>query len=230
MKKVTAAIFGFLLFASTASAVESVKSETVKTSSEPVSAPAAPSLSSKQLKHLEDMRKLADEKKQELNGSEWKVKTGSSNPKAKGGEDVFTFQNNQIKSENLAKRGFIATNYTVTVEEGQDKGKETATFETMQTGPKGETIFIRGEWKDKSMQGTMNEQLEKDSISTWFTSLGREKIPPTSAAPKEEAESATPVPAPAPAVLTTTGKAEEKEKAVETFSGTTDTKRILRSK
>src|SRR5687767_1716243 len=60
-------------------------------------------------------RKQAAESRKDLNGTQWEVEVSSQDPKAKNtGKDILTFQNNQVTSRNLSKRGFASTNYTIT--------------------------------------------------------------------------------------------------------------------
>jgi hypothetical protein len=151
-----------------------------------------------------DMRKLAAEWRKDLNGSQWEVTVSSQNPQAKGvGKDVLTFQNDQFRSRSLEKRGYSATNYTITPlgEEG-----ERAVWETMQTGKDG-VVFVKGEWKEEQMTGTMTEQLDggKTVFDYYFTSAKRKKVAPTSEEEKAGAEDETP----APEVLTSSEKEPE---------------------
>lgn len=144
-------------------------------------APVASSLSpAAQAKH-EELKKLLDEKKKELNGSEWKVDVSSAGKSL--GEDVMTFQNQQITCKTLKDKGYPATNYTVSLPEGSDM----AVWETMQTNPKGGVVFIRGEWKEGVMRGVMSEQLgEGKSQDLNFASVAKTAVPETTEEKKEE--------------------------------------------
>ena len=123
-----------------------------------------------------EIRKAQQEKQKELNGTEWEVKLETKDPKAKLKEDVFSFQNNQFKSKNNTERGFAPTNYTITVPEGG----ESAVFETMQTGPKSEVVFVRGEWKSESMSGAISEQIAAgQNIEYWFSTKSKKSIAST---------------------------------------------------
>lgn len=140
-------------------------------------------------KKLAEVRKKIDEKKKELNGSNWELLLSSSDPKINGQIDTFTFQNGQFNSKNFSGRGFVWTNYTITMpsEEG-----ETAVWETMQTGSEG-IIFIRGEWNKEMMNGNITEQLEegKKVKDYTFTTASRKSIPPTSEAPADAPDTPT---------------------------------------
>ena len=141
------------------------------------------------------IRKVIEERKSELNGSEWKVTLSSSDPKAKSEEDVLTFQNGQVKSKNFAARGFSATNYTVSIPEGSDM----AVWETMQTSEKEGVVFIRGEWKGDQMRGVISQQLQGGTTRDYnFTTAGKIAIAPVSEE-KKEAKKEEPALAPAPA-------------------------------
>jgi hypothetical protein len=141
-------------------------------------APAVPQMSNAK---REEMKKALEEKKKELNGSEWKV-TLNTGGKSEG-TDVLTFQNGQVKSKYFADKGFPASNYTLSIPEGSDM----TTWETMQTHPKGNVVFFRGEWKEKTMRGIISEQVEKDKSKDYsFSSIGMESIAPSTEKPKAE--------------------------------------------
>ncbi len=146
---------------------------TVLAADEKMSAEAAAAAQEKR----NEIRKKQQEKQRELNGSEWTLKLESHDPKAKLKEDTFSFQNNQFRSKNNTERGFTPTNYTITVPEGGDN----AIFETMQTGPKGEVIFVRGDWAKDSMSGAISEQMEIGKVTAeyWFTTSKKISVKPT---------------------------------------------------
>ena len=133
-----------------------------------------------------EMRKRVAEKKTDLNGTRWEVTLRSTDPKAKDQQDKFIFQDGQFRSENLSKRGFPSTNYTITTAED---GSESAVWETMQTAQEG-VVFVRGEWVKASMQGNISEQLDggKKIKNYFFTTSSRVKIPATSAEEEEGAK------------------------------------------
>lgn len=142
-----------------------------------------------------EMKKMVEERKAELNGSEWKVKMTSNDPAVKPDDDLLTFQNTQIKSKLLTDRGFVPTNYTVTVE----PGNEWAVWETMQTSAKEGVVFIRGEWLKDQMRGVISQQMEGAKTRDFnFTTLGKVAVPPTTPKPVKKEE---PKPKPEPAVV-----------------------------
>ena len=137
-----------------------------------------------------EMKKMVEERKAELNGSEWKVKMTSNDPAVKPDDDLLTFQNTQIKSKLLTDRGFVPTNYTVTVE----PGNEWAVWETMQTSAKEGVVFIRGEWLKDQMRGVISQQMEGGKTRDYnFTTVGKVAVPPTTPKPVKKEE---PKPAP----------------------------------
>lgn len=144
-------------------------------------AASIPQRSADEEKKITEIRKRVEEKKTELNGSSWELILNSSDPKEKKIEDTFTFQNGQFKSKNLENRGFVSTNYTISVPSADS---ETAVWETMQTGKEG-VVFVRGEWEKETMRGDITEQLDggKKVKGYYFTTTSRLAISPTS---KEE--------------------------------------------
>jgi len=142
----------------------------------------APKIDEKAVKKI---REKIEEKKKEINGSEWGVDLGSRDPKAKGGADVLTFQDGMVKLAGFHKQGYGPTNYTISV---PSEDSELAIFETMQVSKDAGMIFIRGEWNKDKMQGIINEQTDggKSSREWWFTSSGKASVSPTSEK-KEEA-------------------------------------------
>jgi hypothetical protein len=128
-----------------------------------------------QEKKRQERQKKISEKSLELNGSRWEV--GLAPASGKDTTDILTFQDNQIRSENLEKKGFASTNYTISVQEGSD----TAVWETMKTGKDG-VVFMRGEWIKDSMNGVIIEQLKdgKETNEHSFKSAKRSAVAPNS--------------------------------------------------
>jgi len=137
------------------------------------------SRSPEEQKKLDEMRKRIREKETEMNGSKWEVVLGSLDPKIKGQKDTLLFQNRQMISVDMSKRGFGPTNYTVSVPPEEDS--EGGIWETMKTGKDG-VIFIRGEWEKDNMHGFVTEQLEEGKkINEYiFTTSSRVAVSPTS--------------------------------------------------
>ncbi len=128
----------------------------------------------------DEIKKKIEEKKKELNGSEWEVDVTSGGKSI--GKDTFTFQNSQVTCKTLSEKGYPATNYTVSIPDGGEMG----TWETMQTSSKGAVMFIRAEWKEGVMRGVMSEQIEGGSKDYNFASVSKTEVPPTTEKKKEE--------------------------------------------
>ena len=209
MKKIALFLMVFLVIASPAHAREKKAISQGGTSvSAATSAPLHKEVS------REEMKKKIEEKKKELNGSEWKVAL-TSGAKAEG-EDVLTFQNGQVSSKMFSDKGYPASNYTISAPEGADM----TTWETMQTNPKGGVVFMRGEWKEGVMRGVISQQIEEGKTKDYnFSSDNKIEVPPSTETPKEEKKEA--------------GAEAMAEKAAETANsdvaafdpGTTDEKR-----
>jgi len=79
-----------------------------------------------------------------------------------------------VTCKTLTDKGYPATNYTISQPEGADM----ATWETMQTDPKGHVVFLRAEWADKTMRGVMSEQLEAGKSKDYnFASTAKAEVP-----------------------------------------------------
>ena len=126
----------------------------------------------------EETWKKLEEKKAELNGTQWEIQittqvAKTSMPKT----DTLIFQDGKFRSEALSKKGFSPTNYTLTLQEGGP-----TVWETMQTGSdkKEGVAFVRGEWKGNVMSGVIVRQLEAGNEDYYFSNTGKKKISPTS--------------------------------------------------
>ena len=153
----------------------------------PDSVPTPVKLTEAEQKKFDERRKNIEEKRNELNGSSWELTLGLvGDPNAKGVRDTFTFQDGKFKSEGLSKRGFAASNYSISLPSSES---EPAVWETMQTGKEG-LIFIRGEWEKDKMQGTVSEQLDggKKVNEYYFSTAARTAIPPSSSKEETPAE------------------------------------------
>lgn len=69
-------------------------------------------------------------------------------------KDNLRFESRRMESAELTAQGFTGSNYTLTPQEDG-----TVLWETMQTGPNGETVCWRGEWNGRTMRGMMTRQL-----------------------------------------------------------------------
>ncbi len=123
-------------------------------------------------------------KKAELNNHEWEVRLTPTTGKGAPMTDVLIFKGQQFESENMTKKGYKPTNYTVSLQEGGP-----TVWETMQSTESGQPVFWRGEWEGMSMKGVMSKQLgEGKNEDYYFSSLGSKEI-------KEEPKVEEPAPA-----------------------------------
>jgi hypothetical protein len=125
----------------------------------------------------EKVKKAAVERKRnELNNTEWQIELSPLSGKGKKELEAILFQSGQISFANYGKKGFPATNYTLTV---QDDGS--LVIETMQTSEKAGIAFWRIE-SDASMQnmrGVLSHQVnDKTKEDYSFASTGKKMVPP----------------------------------------------------
>jgi len=134
-----------------------------------------------QKKSIEAQKLLAQEKRKRLNNTQWQIElkalSGSQSPKEKNKNEaeVLAFKDNQISVQGFSKKGFGATNYTLTV---QDDGS--CVWETMQTSEKSGIAFWRGEIdKDISkMQGVLSYHIDDKTTRDYsFVSEAKTDIP-----------------------------------------------------
>jgi hypothetical protein len=130
----------------------------------------------KALDEAAKQRRATQQKKlAELNNTEWQIELTPLGGKGKKETDVVTFKNNQVSVASYAKKGFVPTNFTLTV---QDDGM--VVWETMQSSEKAGTAFWRGEMS-KDMQvvnGILSYQLDAKTKTDYsFVSTAKKNIP-----------------------------------------------------
>jgi len=96
-----------------------------------------------------------------LEGTAWdlKIKPMGGLEDAAVQADRLEFDGRRVVSSWLSNQGFNASNYTWSSQAG-----DLFTWETMQTGPKGEVVCWRGEWDGRTMRGIMTRQLPGGEI------------------------------------------------------------------
>lgn len=138
-------------------------------------APAAQKLDKALEKELKDKRALVAQKMTLLNNTEWQIELSPLSGKGKKETDVVTFKNNQVSLANFGKKGFPATNITLTV---QPDGS--LIWETMQTSEKNGICFWRGEI-DKgvtAMRGVLSHKIDEKTKQDYsITSTSRRTLP-----------------------------------------------------
>ncbi len=120
-------------------------------------------------------RKAVEQKRMLLNNTEWSIEMMPLSGKEKKDLDVLLFKNSQVSSIGFGKRGFPASNFTLTI---QDDG--TIIWETMQTSEKAGIVFWRGEIDPevKTMRGIISHKVdEKTSEDYSFAATGKRDLP-----------------------------------------------------
>ncbi|MCK4993737.1 MAG: hypothetical protein KAS13_01655 [Candidatus Omnitrophica bacterium] len=126
----------------------------------------------KKVEKLKEKLKLErNEKREQINNTQWNITLNEMGGKGQPNEDVLIFEENRFYAEKTSKAGFNATNYTISV---QADGM--TVWETMQTAEEGRINFWRGEIAGdmKSMKGIVSKQLP-DGITENYSFLSREK-------------------------------------------------------
>jgi len=129
------------------------------------------------IEELDAKRALIENKRKELNDTEWQIEMSLLGSTGGKQSDIITFSNNRIASANLLRQGFSATNYTLTVEEAGE-----VIWETMQTSEKLGVAFWRGEIDanfDK-MRGVFSHRIDDETTQDYaFRSISKKAISPS---------------------------------------------------
>jgi hypothetical protein len=115
-------------------------------------------------------KQLEERKRKDLSNSEWTIELTPLNGKGKKEAETITFKDNQVNFVSYGKKGFPATNFTLSV---QDDGM--VIWETMQTSDKAGIAFWRGEMPDsQSMRGIFSYHPDaKTTLDYSFISTGK---------------------------------------------------------
>jgi hypothetical protein len=144
---------------------------------QPVAAPSKkeqPKAASKDEKAKQEAaanRKAQEEKKRkDIANTEWQIELTPLNGKGKKEAETVVFKDNQVSFVTYGKKGFPATNFTLTV---QEDGM--VIWETMQTSPKAGITFWRGEMPDmQTMRGIFSYHPdEKTTLDYSFISTSK---------------------------------------------------------
>ena len=106
--------------------------------------------------------------KNELNNTSWKIVLNNMATKAHS-EDVLDFSGNKIESKDMSKKGFSASNFTISVE-----NENIVVWETMQTSEKEGLAFWRAEVEGGVMRGVLSRHL-KDKTTEDYTFFSTSK-------------------------------------------------------
>jgi hypothetical protein len=120
-------------------------------------------------------RALIDQKRKEMNNTEWTIELSKLTGKGKKETDAVTFKANQVSISGYGKRGFQATNYSLSIQ-----GDGTFVWETMQSSEKSGLAFWRGEISAdmQTMRGVLSHQIsDKNKEEYSFVSTALKNIP-----------------------------------------------------
>jgi len=131
----------------------------------------APTISKEELAALRKRSALIAKKKEVLNNTEWDIEMFPLSGKGKSLKDVIVFAENKVSAKSLEDRGFLPTNYTLSITE---EGK--LIWETMQSKDD-EIVFFRGEISPglESMSGVVSFQKLEGSQDYSFRSTAKKK-------------------------------------------------------
>lgn len=116
---------------------------------------------------------LREKVRAKLNNTSWDADIF---PIAGGGKvqkDALIFSDNKFYAEQFSQKGFLATNYTLTI---KDDGM--TIWETMQGAENGQVIFWRGEINEDmtEMRGVLSKQKSPEESES-FTFISKGKMP-----------------------------------------------------
>lgn len=107
-------------------------------------------------------KKALQEKKEELDNTEWQIEISSSSQKNNNSEDVLRFTKGEMVSEEFEDMGYPPSRYTVRIRDGK------GSWETMQRDENEKTIvFWRGDWENNQMKGMFSIQKEDGKIDSY---------------------------------------------------------------
>jgi hypothetical protein len=124
-----------------------------------------------------------------LDGTQWQIKLTTADVKTPS-EDRVNFEKGRFTSSLFRPKGFPASNYTLTEEQGGP-----VIWETMQTSETDGTLSWRGELGGESMHGVASWRKPNGSVVNYLFT-GRKAVEPTAAKPQPKAEPAAPKPQP----------------------------------
>lgn len=122
-----------------------------------------------------EQQRLA-EVKVALEGTTWRLELTPEDG-GKSQQDTITFSGGKISSEVMAKSGYTASNYSLSV-----KPDGTGVWETMQSDDKDNAAFWRGELHGSSMRGAINKRSGDSTQSFSFAASLISGPPPTTPA------------------------------------------------
>jgi hypothetical protein len=117
-------------------------------------------------------KEITAKKRAELANTAWNIEIAA--PGKEGAQklaDLIFFKDNQFSSQEFSKKGFVPTNYSLTV--GDDGA---IVFETMQTSEKAGTVFWRGEFREQNTLKGMLSEVSSDQKATDYSFAGSKNL------------------------------------------------------
>jgi hypothetical protein len=169
---------------------KAVETKEEQPSVEPVKSKAGEQSKAGEKKETEELQKKTDkveegaikarkaktqQKLAEMDNTEWQIELSPLSGKGKKEAETVYFKDNKVSFAVYGKKGFPATNFTLTV---QEDGM--VIWETMQTSEKNGIAFWRGELDQnlQSMRGVLSHQIDqKTKQDYFFASTGKKNIP-----------------------------------------------------
>jgi hypothetical protein len=156
-------------------ATEETRATTETAAKQAAPAAAAPKVDKALEKTLKEKREAVAKKMALLNNSEWQIEMSPAGGKGKKELETVAIKNNQVSMAGFLKKGFLASNFTLTLQEDGS-----VVWETMQTSEKNGICFWRGEL-DKTlttMRGVLSHAIDtKNKVDYTFASTSRRALP-----------------------------------------------------
>lgn len=126
----------------------------------------------------------------ELEGTVWSIQLSPMGKKSgKPVKDILTFENGKVQSGRLIKEGYPATNYTLTLQEGENAP---TVWETMQTKEGAGVAFWRGERQGETLQGILSRRSDEGEVEDFsFSGSLKERRPVAEPLPASPAPDTT---------------------------------------
>lgn len=120
-----------------------------------------------------EAKALREKVRKNLDNTSWNTEIFPIAGGGKTQKDALIFTDNKFYSEQFSAKGFLSTNYTLTV-----KDDKMIIWETMQSLEDGQVIFWRGEINEDmtEMRGVLSKQKSPEESES-FTFISKEKSP-----------------------------------------------------
>ena len=111
-----------------------------------------------------------------LNGTEWSIYVKPLSTTGKAFQDTLTFEERKVSSQQLSKKGYPASNYTLRVQ-----NNDQASWDTMQSNTDESIALWSAQITGDSIRGNLNKRPKKGSAENYTFSGSRVVTPPAAA-------------------------------------------------